>query len=290
MFRKLLKYDILSVARLWWIVALSVPAASVIGALALRFLIDVSSSSLEPDALTIILTIFAGFVSLACATAVILSGWVTIILIYVRFYKNLFSDEGYLTFTLPVSRKQILLSKTLNAFIWNFLHSILYVISLFIYLTIAPPAKEGGFIINTVAFEFIGSGIKEIWNFIGGWSVLFSLQALIISLIATFMTISVFHLSITIGSIIVKKAKIVASIGIYYGINIAISMLFRIIYSLFGYFIMPGFSVIMSSATKNEICLSVAVFITIFTCVIGIVTIILYNITQHLLERKLNLS
>ena len=44
-------------------------------------------------------------ISIGCIFLIYSSMWVTFFLTYWRYYKNLFSDEGYLTFTLPVSRK-----------------------------------------------------------------------------------------------------------------------------------------------------------------------------------------
>ena len=50
----------------------------------------------------------------------------------IRFYKNLFTDEGYLMHTLPVSPDRLLLSKTAVATIWT------YVYSLLLYAIILP--------------------------------------------------------------------------------------------------------------------------------------------------------
>lgn len=43
------------------------------------------------------------------------------IMIYfaVRYYKNMFTDEGYLTHTLPVTARQLLLNKTIVMSVWN---------------------------------------------------------------------------------------------------------------------------------------------------------------------------
>ncbi len=56
----------------------------------------------------------------------------TFIVITVRFYKNLFSDEGYLTRTLPVTSGQHLLSKTIAGSIWGSLDMILLLASFYI--------------------------------------------------------------------------------------------------------------------------------------------------------------
>lgn len=45
----------------------------------------------------------------------------TALLIAARFYKNLFTDEGYLTWTLPASPVQQLWAKILSDAIWNIL-------------------------------------------------------------------------------------------------------------------------------------------------------------------------
>jgi len=43
---------------------------------------------------------------------------ITFVVIVMRFYKNLYSNEGYLMFTLPVKPKQLLASKAIVAFTW----------------------------------------------------------------------------------------------------------------------------------------------------------------------------
>ena len=45
----------------------------------------------------------------------------TLVLMVYRFYKNLMTDEGYLMFTLPVSRSQLIWSKLLAALVWSIL-------------------------------------------------------------------------------------------------------------------------------------------------------------------------
>lgn len=49
-----------------------------------------------------------------------------------RFSKNIFSEEGYLTNTLPVSASQIIISKSLVAMVWSIAASISVVVSVYI--------------------------------------------------------------------------------------------------------------------------------------------------------------
>ncbi len=50
---------------------------------------------------------------------------VTYIYVYIRFYKNLFSAEGYLMHTLPVTPLQLFHSKLLVGYFWLALHTVL---------------------------------------------------------------------------------------------------------------------------------------------------------------------
>lgn len=56
----------------------------------------------------------------------------TNIMIAVRFYKSCYTDEGYLTHTLPVSSKQLLLGKTITYCIVNIAMGALMILSVFV--------------------------------------------------------------------------------------------------------------------------------------------------------------
>ncbi len=58
----------------------------------------------------------------------------TLVCIHNRFKKNLFTDEGYLMFTLPVKTSQLINSKLITALIWNACSWIVSIISSYILL------------------------------------------------------------------------------------------------------------------------------------------------------------
>ncbi len=58
----------------------------------------------------------------------------TLILLVVRYYKNLYGSEGYLTHTLPVKPRLLLASKLLVSFIWMCLSYILAAASVFVFI------------------------------------------------------------------------------------------------------------------------------------------------------------
>ena len=53
----------------------------------------------------------------------------TVVINIVRFYKNLVTDEGYLTFTLPVSSKQIIASKLISSLVMDILMAFAILVS-----------------------------------------------------------------------------------------------------------------------------------------------------------------
>ncbi|MCR5503608.1 MAG: hypothetical protein K6F53_11425 [Lachnospiraceae bacterium] len=71
---------------------------------------------------------FAIFTIMGGAMAMILmctvAGYISVIYFGVRYFRSMFGDEGYLTHTLPVSKKTLMASKYLTAVIWQILISV----------------------------------------------------------------------------------------------------------------------------------------------------------------------
>lgn len=74
-----------------------------------------------PSALDVFLTVSSAFLFMLCIFALFALCALMMVFMMVHFYKNLVTDEGYLTFTLPVSPANILCSKLFTAFVWNIL-------------------------------------------------------------------------------------------------------------------------------------------------------------------------
>ncbi len=110
MLGKLIKYDLKSITKFLLIIHMFLVAAAVFGRIFLTGRIDLEADEINEFLLTltfvICIIIFAGV------------SFGTNIVIAVRFYRNLFSDEGHLTNTLPVTKGMHLLSKTIAGSIW----------------------------------------------------------------------------------------------------------------------------------------------------------------------------
>ena len=289
MFKKLLKYDIKAIARHWWIGAvISVVAAIVSAGLIRLFMLALENKT--QNTFVALISIFGLIVAFFCIIAIVLAFVFTIILVFVRFYKHFFTDEGYLTFTLPVKRSTLLLSKTVNAVIWLCAHFAVIVISLLLFTLLLPPFEESGFWINFTVFQTIGEWLVSAWSSVGAWLIVYILEALLIAFAYLLFLISLVHFCITVGSVLVKKAKLILSIGIYYAFSWCLSAIAQFGILLFGALLSAGMSILMENATKNQSYAIYACLVLSIAAALAAIAAVLYSATQHMLDRKLNLA
>ena len=284
MFKKVIKHDFLPIFKIWWIIAASVLGASLVGAFALRIFAENVTKEVFP--FISVICMIVGFFSVI---GVISSIAVTSLLAHYRFYKNFYTDEGYLTFTLPVSRKTLLLSKTLNTFIWETAHIILIIICALIYCIIIPPSTETS-IINPVVFKAAGAALSYIWSAVGAWLILYIFESIIAYVCARLFAIVLIELCITIGSIVAKKNKLLMAIGIYYLVTGAISLISQIIMTFGVSFSGPGLSYILEEMSSSSVHAALAVLMLAIIAIISTITLILYFVILDKIERKLNLA
>ena len=135
-----------------------------------------------------------------------------------RFYKRCFTDEGYLTFTLPVTTHQILLSSFLNTIIGELIMlaavCLSVAIAVLLFLTAFP---------ENLIWADVSVGLKEAFSQM--WVSLAEHMDVLASLagtgiISVLSELIVLMLAVTIGALIAKKHKILAAVGVYYGISI----------------------------------------------------------------------
>lgn len=153
-----------------------------------------------------------GFLLIAALAVFIL---VKIYLI-VRYYKNLYTAEGYLTFTLPASTTQIISAKVIVGSIWTLLTMFLLVIDFFCALfgfglAVTDPSE-----IATIPSDMI-----DIVTF--DQSAMLPLMITIYILSAIISLLS-YYFCITVGQLW-RKHKILGAILCYVGLSIALRII-----------------------------------------------------------------
>ena len=275
MLKKLLKYDLRSVFKYWWIAAIICTSLSVVGGFV--SLID-SYDGWLPDAIT---SMYNGLIFLTyCSYFAIMV--LTLVLLFIRFFKNFFSDEGYLTFTLPVSRKQLLNSKVITGFVAMTASAVLCGLNLLIMSAIenSTELRKGGFLAPVISF--FTEGMKEL----GVYFWIYLVESITLGLIFLALVVLFLYFCITFGSMIVKKGKLIASIAIFYGassIFTAITQFLIIVGSI-------GFLVSLAPASVVDTDPITALFLLGLIFYLSMLSCLLYALQYRMLDKKLNLA
>lgn len=278
MLKKLLKYDFSAVIKLWSLGALAVLLLSAGGGLCMRIL-----SSNRP--LHGIINLVAGLGTFLSVLSVVAFSILTFILLAMRYYKNLFTDEGYLTFTLPVKLHTVINSKLIMVFAMLVLTGIVTALS----STIMQAIGDEYFVENMKAFfKGIGS-VFQMAEEAGmlGWAIVYVIEALLIMFFSSLFSVLFLGCCITFGSVVAKKAKVLASIGIYYGAN----WIFSVVAMIFMVFGMMAFGAWVDGANLSDQQIAQLIGLLLFGIIalLGMLSSLLYTLQYRLLDRKLNL-
>lgn len=156
---------------------------------------------------------------------------ITSIFLVVSYYRNMFSSQGYLTFTLPASTWSIFNSKVITGFCWILVTTLLTFLSAITLIGSACGFENLGSVISVVFSTDLSSGSVNgatVLAMIGYTPMQFLLLMILMFLAACFYTISVCYGSVTIGQLYAKH-KVVGAILAY----VVIYFLVQIITSTF---------------------------------------------------------
>ncbi len=275
MLKKLLKYDFKAVLKIWWIAAAAVLVLSPVAGLCLKVTNSMRSFPAVVEVVAV-LGLVLGYIALLVFVLL------TVIVLAMRFYKNFFTDEGYLTFTLPVRRGQLLNSKLIVSLATHLMTFFVCGLSILLMLLVG----EEDFIAQFREFWIEFWEIPRQEGFLG-WAILYVVEFAVILLLGIVFSELFLDCCVTFGCIVAKKAKVAASIGIYYAASNVFSFVLTI-------FLMFGISSLGSwlSAVNIAETAAYALIALLFFGVIAIMALfcsLLYTLQYWMLDRKLNL-
>ena len=135
------------------------------------------------------------------------------IYLVIRYYKNLYTAEGYLTFTLPASTTQIISAKVIVGTLWTLLTMFLLVIDFFCALF-----GFGFAITEPTEIAALPSDLIDIVTFDQSMLLPLMVTIYILSAITTLLS---YYFCITVGQLW-RKHKILGAILCYVGLSIVI--------------------------------------------------------------------
>lgn len=223
MLKKLLKYEWKDTYRLLLPINLAIILITLIGCIILNTSIFNSDTGFLLAAPLLILYVLS-IITFSCTT---------LVYIYVRFYRNLYTAEGYLMHTLPVTPTQLFHSKLIVGYFWFFLNSLLTALStaaLGAALGIQESATAvSGDMQDSLLDSFLldAGQSPEAFSFANllGYPLpvfLFLLFAML--LISSFSSVVMGYVSVLLGQRM-ERNKLAASVAFYFGIYMVIQII-----------------------------------------------------------------
>ena len=276
MLGKLIKYDLRSITKFLLIIHIFLVVATVFGRVFLTGRIDFEADEINEFLLTltfvIYIILFAGV------------SFGTCIVIAVRFYKNLFSDEGYLTNTLPVTRGMHLLSKTIAGSIWSFIDMLLIYLCAYILMAVpvitVPLSEHWDEFIRLLGFQGQGD-----FN-------LFLLYMLLLVVVSAFGNVIVIEASVVLGQLF-NNHKVLGAVVSYFVITTITSIAATVAMGVQG-ILSNSIAINSSAASTAAESIDLAGYlmdIMNLSLVLSLcLTVILYLLSYFVMRKKINLS
>lgn len=276
MLNKLLKYEFKATAR--WFVPLY------IALIALTLINKLSVTVNFPD--FVIFDIVRVMLLIFYVLIIIFTGIMTTVLIVVRFYKNMLTDEGYLTHTLPVKTSAHITAKLIVSFVWKFLSVFVCCLSIWILFlgegTFTQIGKD-----LSIAIDFLKT--RDLISNVYATLAIFIIMLIISAVYNTLM----FYCSLSLGSLF-NQHKIIGSIVSYFLITFIIQ-----IFSIVLIYIISKIPFVTDIISTEISCIedltetslkfmNAAMLISgVFSIILSIIFFILSN---YVLAKKLNLD
>ncbi len=220
MLGKLVKHEWRSTWKIGTLLMICIAALTLVSCLALRMPFLYGAMSGESNPVFGILDVMGILTLIVYVFAMMGVTYGLMIYLGIHFYKSMYTDEGYLTHTLPVTHHQLLIAKTLVSGIWMILMNLVLILSIVVlaYTAVcmymnATPADVTG-----VLGEAIAEGFSMMPDEIKSKTVLFVVMLIFLLLLSPFCSMLMLFGSITLGQLFTKHRAIMA-IVCYIGVS-----------------------------------------------------------------------
>ena len=281
MFVKGMKYELRSVSRIVLPMLIIFLCAAMI--MSLGFILDgrvFGFTAKAEESGTVMSVLFALAESLIGIGLLFLMAAINIavyVLIIHRFYVSFFTDEGYLTFTLPITINCHLMIKIVSMFFWNLATLIVTLLGgLIIFGGLYVGYTEEAKVILSefpYIFEMFWSALHQSSEYVLAEMVVGGLTLLVTTIFQSLLI----YFSICLGCMLFRKHRLIGAIIGIFGVNTVYSFITSI-----------GSFLLTYSSMMSEIAYLVIMGFTAVLTVIG--TIAIYIGMRYILQKKLNLD
>lgn len=297
MLGKLMKYEWKNIWKAGTLMLLGMLVVTVIGCVVLRMPGGVVTGLLDNNDINATQSWFvlSSFVATLILYVIMLlaSTWGMLIFLGIRFYRSMYTDEGYLSHTLPVTANQLFLSKILVSGVWYLFITIGIGISVVALIVSLMTGLLNIGELSSVLTQYNGN----IWEFMADAfyelgrtyeeEMGINLSHYVITLLLTyvagpFITMVTLFGALTIGQLS-SKHKGFMGIMVYAGVTILSSIIGSTVQSAF----MFGANV-ANSASGITVSTNSAYDINVIISLL--IAAIMYGVSYYIMNRKLNLD
>ncbi|MEA5048562.1 MAG: hypothetical protein VB034_08155 [Eubacteriales bacterium] len=290
MLGKLMKHDFRALSRTLFPLQIGILAGGLVATLLTVLTIrlnDASWVSANGSSLIKALIMAASAtVSVLIGIAVMASMFVTLILICYHFYHSFLADEGYLTFTLPVSTGDLLWSKLFTGMFWLLINAAVVCVTLLIFGVFGTTTST---LINREVLNAIHVFFTEILPGMSKYvSVpLVTVEAIVVGLLALAAQLLQIYFAILVGGQVAKKHRILAAIGMYLLINLGVGMISSIFMSVvtFG----EGVTTLVLN-TAQEVGTFMTTIFGWYGVLFAGLSVLFFLVSRSILKKNLNLQ
>ncbi len=280
MLGKLTKHEIISSGRLLLPMNLALICASIIG----KFFIWISSKEVflasVPEAFSKIVRAISSLFTVLYVLLIFVVLIATILFLIFRFYKNYYTDEGYLMLTLPVKSKSLIISKLLSALVWTFISCSVVIASFALIMN--TEETSGSFKMLWQETSLLLRRMAPEMNISFGVLITEIILVVLIAIIAHYL---MFYTAIATGHSFTGKNTIIGSIISFVVIQIISQVISgAVLYALSN--VMPNFIEGLNNNSGQALQSTIVV-----TGVLNLIFCTAYLlITDHLMKTKINLD
>lgn len=262
MLGKLIKYDLKSSAKIFVLLHAALLLACTAGRI---FFMDRLDFNAPANTLIAPITIIA-VLGIFLMTAV---GLCTSLLITFRFYRNLFSREGYLSWTLPASGIEHLWAKIISGYLLAVV-DILVIFAGSLILVTGRNVIEAYRPIAPEMTEALGMPLSS-----------FALYIFVFSVISCISTVIMIYFSICVGQLF-PGHRVLCAIAVYFITSFVVQIITFVIMTIFGLFDFYG----TSAGYVADDMMLMLIPNTVFALILAVVQ---YIIVHYIMKKKINL-
>ena len=223
MLAKLIKHDFRALSKVLVPTHLAILAATIIATIGIAVNTRNSWSGVLENSYTLhVLETIMMFICVLMLIAIFASLILVAFIIFQRFYKSFMCDEGYLSFTLPVTTSQLLWSKLISAAAWIVINMLVVALCAVIFVLFGTSSTQFA---NTEFFRDFFGFISQANAMLGSKLVLPTIEFIVMMIVSVAYNILEVYLCLIIGGVLSQKHKILAAIGAYFGINMGVGII-----------------------------------------------------------------